>query len=77
MKKRTQQQLKSVLAIIRINVDEVYEVRHWAKQFRVSDVQLLAAVKKVGPMVYVVRQYLERQGAAEKDIASRQAVLFN
>jgi hypothetical protein len=61
MKKRTQQELNSLMAIFRINVDELYEVRHWAKQFAVSDLQLLAAVEQVGPMVDVVRQYLEGQ----------------
>jgi hypothetical protein len=66
MKKRTQQQLNSLMAIIRINVDEVYEVRHWAKQFAVSELQLLAAIEQVGPMVDGVRQYLKDQVDPQK-----------
>ena len=49
----------SLRADIRINVDEVYEVRHWAKQFGVSDRQLLDAIKEAGPLVDGVRQYLK------------------
>jgi NTP pyrophosphatase (non-canonical NTP hydrolase) len=57
---------RSVRANIRINVEEVYEVRHWAKQFGVSDAQLLAAVEQAGPLVDAVCQYFEGQGTVKK-----------
>jgi len=44
---------------LRINVDESYEVRHWAKQLGVSIQQLRAAIEQVGPMVDAVRQHLK------------------
>ena len=54
------------MANIRINVDEVYEVTHWAKQFGVSNLQLLAAVAHVGPLVEAVHQYLKDQVDPQK-----------
>ena len=44
---------------LRINVDESYEVRHWAKQLGVSIQQLRAAIEQVGPLVDAVRQHLK------------------
>jgi hypothetical protein len=44
---------------LRINVDEIYEVRHWAKQLGVSIQQLRAAIEQVGPLVDAVRQHLK------------------
>ena len=44
---------------LRINVDESYEVRHWAKQLGVSIQQLRSAIEQVGPMVDAVRQHLK------------------
>ena len=44
---------------LRINVDEIYEVRHWAKQLGVSIERLRAAIEQVGPLVDAVRQYLK------------------
>ena len=46
---------------IRINVEETYEVRHWAKGLGVTEVQLLAAIEKVGPLVDSVKHYFEGQ----------------
>ena len=43
----------------RINVHEDYEREYWKKQLHVSGQQLAAAVKKVGPMVKNVKQYLK------------------
>ena len=43
---------------IRINVRQVFEVRHWTKAFGVTKASLLAAVKEVGPMVKDVRAFL-------------------
>lgn len=43
----------------RINVHEDYEFRYWKKALDVSGQQLSAAVKKVGPMVKNVKQYLK------------------
>ncbi len=34
----------------RINVNESYELRDWCKKFGVSEGELRAAVRKVGPM---------------------------
>ena len=53
------QNSNSLLTQIRINVDEIYEVRHWAKQLGVSIQQLLAAIEQVGPIFDAVRQYLK------------------
>ena len=44
---------------LRINVDESYEVRHWAKQLGVSIQQLRAAIEQVGPLVDAVRHHLK------------------
>ena len=51
----------SLRANLRINVDEVYEVTHWAKQLGVSDLQLRSAITQVGPLVDSVSQYLKHQ----------------
>ena len=51
--------------MIQINSDEVYEVRHWAKQFRVTDSQLRDAIVQVGPRAIDVRQHVAVQVAAE------------
>ena len=42
----------------RINVNEPYELRDWAKHFGVSEEKIKEAVKKVGPMVKDVQKYL-------------------
>ena len=44
---------------IRINADEYYEIKHWAKQLGVSIEQLRAAIEQVGPLVDAVRQCLK------------------
>jgi len=46
---------------LRINVDEIYEVRHWAKQLGVSVPQLRAAIEQVGPLVDAVCQQLKSE----------------
>ena len=48
-----------MLANLRINVNEIYEVRHWAKQLGVSIEQLRTAIVQVGPLVDSVRQHLK------------------
>jgi hypothetical protein len=55
------------MANIRINVGEVYEVTHWARQFGVTDRQLLDAIKEAGPLVDGVRQYLKDQVDPQRD----------
>ena len=49
------------LSGLRINVDEIYEVKHWAKQLGVSIEQLRIAIEQVGPMVDAVRQHLKEE----------------
>jgi Protein of unknown function (DUF3606) len=44
----------------RINMNEEYEVRNWAKKFGVSEEQLRQAVSAVGNRVDKVRQHLGR-----------------
>jgi AraC-like DNA-binding protein len=44
----------------RININEDYKVRDWAKRFGVSEKQLREAVQRVGPMVKDVEQHLGR-----------------
>ena len=48
-----------LLTNIRINVGEIYEVKHWAKQLGVSSQQLRTAIEQVGPLVYAVCQHLK------------------
>jgi uncharacterized protein DUF3606 len=43
----------------RINVDEDYEVRDWAKSLGVTEDQLRSAVAKAGPMVKDVKAHLQ------------------
>jgi hypothetical protein len=45
---------------IRINVNEDYELRDWAKKFGVSPERLKQAVKKVGPMAQDVGNELNK-----------------
>jgi len=45
----------------RINVNEDYELRYWTTELGVSEEQLRAAVKRVGPMVDDVRADLRRR----------------
>ena len=49
----------TLLANIQINVGEIYEVRHWAKQLGVSIEQLRAAIEQVGPFVGAVCLHLK------------------
>jgi hypothetical protein len=63
MNKPIQQGSHSLRANIRINVDELYEVRHWAKQLGVTEAQLLSAVAQVGPLVAVLTQYFKGKSA--------------
>ncbi|MGU3360699.1 DUF3606 domain-containing protein [Methylobacterium sp. M6A4_1b] len=42
----------------RINVNEAWEVTWWCRKFGVTEAQLRAAVKAVGPMVKDVAKYL-------------------
>lgn len=44
----------------RINVDEPYELRDWAKHFHVSEEKIKEAVKAVGPMVKDVQKHLAK-----------------
>jgi hypothetical protein len=43
----------------RINLNEDYEVRDWAKSFGVSEDELRSAVAKAGPMVKDVKAHLQ------------------
>jgi hypothetical protein len=42
----------------RINVNEPYELKDWANKFGVSQEELKAAVRLVGPMVTNVKRHL-------------------
>ncbi|MEQ7920267.1 DUF3606 domain-containing protein [Xanthomonas sp. WHRI 1810A] len=42
----------------RVNTSEPWELKHWTKEFGVTEEQLKAAVKDVGPMVVDVRKKL-------------------
>lgn len=44
----------------RINVEEDYELRDWAKSLGVSEDELRSAVAKAGPMVEDVKAHLQR-----------------
>jgi hypothetical protein len=45
---------------IRINIEEDYERRDWAKKFGVSEQRLREAVRKVGPMAQQVAEELNK-----------------
>jgi hypothetical protein len=45
---------------IRINIEEDYERRDWAKKFGVSEQRLREAVQKVGPMAQKVAEELHK-----------------
>jgi Protein of unknown function (DUF3606) len=47
----------------RIDVNEKYEVQHWAKKFGVSEEELRAAVQRVGPTAAAVERDLKRKAA--------------
>lgn len=47
----------------RINVNEDYELRDWAKKFGVTEDQLRKAVAAVGPTADKVEQYLKTGSA--------------
>ena len=42
----------------RVNTSEAWELKHWTKEFGVTEAQLKAAVLAVGPMVVDVRKKL-------------------
>ncbi|WP_081730194.1 MULTISPECIES: DUF3606 domain-containing protein [unclassified Pseudomonas] len=42
----------------RVNTSEAWEVKYWCNEFGVTEEQLKAAVKAVGPMVVDVRKKL-------------------
>lgn len=44
----------------RINMNEDYEIRDWAKKFGVSEDELRQAVQKVGDRADAVRRHLDR-----------------
>jgi hypothetical protein len=44
---------------VRINVNEAYEVRDWAKKFKVTEDELKVAVKRVGDQAAAVEKYLK------------------
>ena len=48
----------------RININEDYEVRDWAKKFGVSQDQLKAAVKAVGDQASAIEKHLKGKAAS-------------
>jgi len=48
------------LDVARIGLSEDDEVRYWSKEFGVSELELQAAVEKVGPMAEDVRRFLNK-----------------
>ncbi|WP_313621384.1 DUF3606 domain-containing protein [Achromobacter sp.] len=44
----------------RVNVNESYELRYWTKHFGVTEEQLRAAVKAVGPSATAVQEHLRK-----------------
>jgi hypothetical protein len=47
----------------RVNVHEDHEVRYWTEKWGVSEVQLVAAVRKVGVSADAVTQALRKEDA--------------
>jgi hypothetical protein len=56
MRKRKRVFNPAILGVICINVGEDYQVRHWAKQFAVSELDLRNAVERVGSVAENVRR---------------------
>jgi hypothetical protein len=52
-------------------VDEIYEVKHWAKQLGVSTEQLRAAIEQGGPLVDAVCQQLKDEIRPDNPWCSR------
>jgi hypothetical protein len=44
----------------RIDVNRVHEVQYWSMELLVDEQTLRAAVQRVGPSAYAVRQYLRQ-----------------
>lgn len=44
----------------RVNTTEPWELSYWTKEFGVTEDELKAAVKNVGPMVVDVRKHLKK-----------------
>ena len=44
----------------RINVNEPHELRYWTQELGVSESELQAAVKAVGPSATAVREHLRK-----------------
>lgn len=44
----------------RVNVNEAWELRYWTARFKVSDEELRAAIKAVGPMARDIERHLGR-----------------
>jgi len=56
----------------RININQPYEIRHWARKFNVTRRELREAVEKVGPSVAKVQAELASRahGAHQADEAA-------
>lgn len=44
----------------RVNTSEAWELKYWTKEFNVTEDELKAAVKAVGPMTEDVRKQLKK-----------------
>lgn len=44
---------------LRININQAWELRDWAKKLNISQEKLIEAVKKVGPLVTDVKKFLD------------------
>lgn len=44
----------------RININEKYELQYWSKKLRVSQDELIKAVKSAGTTLYEVKRYLKQ-----------------
>jgi len=61
LNKQTPPQARASKPKILKNTGDPYSVMHWAKQLKVSDLELVAAVAHVGPLVDDVRKHLNAQ----------------
>ena len=51
---------------MQINVDDGFEVRHWAKESTSAPSRSSPAIKKVGPAVNDIRRELKREGLRQR-----------
>lgn len=61
-KLRSEDRSPGQLDSARIDVNRVHELKYWSRELLVDEQTLKAAVQRVGPSAYAVREYLRKAG---------------